>query len=48
MKKKIVKHEEKIKKEKMRNFQDEGMIRHWEAEIASFRTGIAKNNEDVK
>ena len=42
LKKQIVQHEEKIKKEKMRNFQDEGMIRHWEAEIASFRTGIAK------
>ena len=42
LKKQIRQHEDKIRKERIRNFPDEGMIKHWEVEIASFRTGIEK------
>ena len=42
LKKQIRQHENKIRKERAKNFPDEGMIRHWEVEIASFRTAIEK------
>ncbi|MEK6681782.1 MAG: hypothetical protein AABY79_07425 [Nitrospirota bacterium] len=42
LKKQIMQHEDKIRKERIKNFPDEGMIRHWEVEIASFRKGIEK------
>ena len=42
LKKQIRQHEDKIRKERIKNSPDEGMIKHWEAEIASFRTGMEK------
>ncbi len=42
LKKQIRQHEDKIRRERMKNFPDEGMIRHWEVEIASFKKGIEK------
>lgn len=42
LKKQIKQHEDKIRKERMKNSPDEGMIKHWEVEITSFRTGIEK------
>ncbi len=42
LKKQIKQHEDKIRNEKIKKSPDEGMIRHWETEIASFRTGIEK------
>lgn len=42
LKKQIKRHEDKIKEERMKNPPDEGLVSHWEVEIASFRTGIAK------
>ncbi len=35
-------HEEKIKRERLKNSPDEGMIQHWRVEIASFKKGIEK------
>jgi len=48
LKKQIRQHEDKIRKERIKNSPDEGMIKHWEVEVASFRTGMEKNNEEVK
>ena len=42
LKKQIMQHEDKIRKERIKNFPDEGMIQHWEIEIASFKKGIEK------
>ena len=42
LKKQIKQHEDKIRKERTKNSPDEGMIKHWEIEIASFRAGIEK------
>ena len=42
LKKQISQHEDKIRKERIKNFPDEGMIQHWEIEIASFKKGIEK------
>ena len=42
LKKQIRQHEDKIRKERMKNSPDEGMIKHWEGEIVSFRAGIEK------
>jgi len=42
LKKQIRQHEDKIRKERIKNSPDEGMIKHWEVEIASFRTGMEK------
>jgi len=42
LKKQVRQHEDKLRKERMKNSPDEGMIRHWEVEIASFRAGIDK------
>jgi hypothetical protein len=42
LKKQISKHEAKIRKEKLKTSPDEGMIKHWEAEIISFKKGIEK------
>ena len=42
LKKQIRQHEDKIRKEKIKNYPEEGMIKHWETEIASFRTGMLK------
>ena len=42
LKKQIIRHEDKIRKEEMKNSPDEGMINHWEVEIASFKKGIEK------
>ncbi|MBI5188978.1 MAG: hypothetical protein HZA07_07975, partial [Nitrospirae bacterium] len=33
----ILKHEDKIKNEKSKQFSDEGKIHHWEAEIKEVR-----------
>ena len=38
----IKQHEDKIKRERVKNFPDEGIIKHWEVEIASFKKGIEK------
>ncbi|MGR3303697.1 MAG: hypothetical protein ACUZ8I_14525 [Candidatus Scalindua sp.] len=35
-------HEEKIKRERLKNSPDEGMIQYWRVEIASFKKGIEK------
>lgn len=42
LKKQIRQHEDKIRRERMKNFPDEGMIKHWEVEIASFKKVIEK------
>ena len=42
LKKQIIRHEDKIRKEEMKNSPDEGMINHWEVETASFKKGIEK------
>lgn len=42
LKKQIKQHEDKIRRERMKNFSDEGMIKHWEVEITSFKKGIEK------
>ena len=42
LKKQVRQHEDKLRKERMKNSPDEGMIRHWEVEISSFRAGIDK------
>ncbi len=42
LKKQIIRHEDKIRKEEMKNSPDERMINHWEVEIASFKKGIEK------
>lgn len=42
LKKQIKQHEDKIKRERMKNFPNEGMIKHWEIEIASFKKGMGK------
>lgn len=42
LKNQIKQHEDKIKRERIKNFADEGMIKHWEVEIASFKKGIEK------
>ena len=42
LKKQIKQHEDKIRKERVKNFPDEGMIKHWEVEIASFSTAIER------
>lgn len=42
LQKQIKRHEDKIRRERLRNYPDEGMIRHWEVEIASFKIGIEK------
>ena len=33
LKKQIIRHEDKIRKEEMKNSPDEGMISHWEEEV---------------
>ncbi|MBI4842814.1 MAG: hypothetical protein HY809_00605 [Nitrospirae bacterium] len=42
LRKQIKRHEDKIRRERLRNYPDESMIKHWEVEIASFRQGIEK------
>jgi hypothetical protein len=42
LRKQINQHEEKIKRERLHNLPDEGMIKHWKVEIASFKKGIEK------
>ena len=42
LKKQIKQHEDKIRKERIKDLPDEGMIKHWEVEIASFRASIEK------
>ncbi|MFZ3066082.1 MAG: hypothetical protein WA277_12455 [Nitrospirota bacterium] len=42
LKKQLIQHENKIRKARIKDFPDEGMIRHWEVEIASFKKGIEK------
>lgn len=42
LKKQLIQHENKIRKERIKDFPDDGMIRHWEVEIASFKKGIEK------
>jgi hypothetical protein len=42
LKKQIRRHEDKIRRERMKNFPDESMIKHWEVEIVSFKKGIEK------
>lgn len=39
LRKQIIQHEDKIKKENIKDFPDEGMVRHLEIEIESFKTG---------
>ena len=38
--KRINEHQEKIRLEQEQEFPDEGLIRHWQAEINAFEKGI--------
>lgn len=42
LRKQVNQHEEKIKRERLKTSPDEGMIKHWKVEIASFKKGIEK------
>ncbi|MBI3582490.1 MAG: hypothetical protein HY096_00890 [Nitrospinae bacterium] len=42
LRRQIRQHEDKIKRERMKDSPDEGIIRHWEIEITSFKEGIEK------
>lgn len=44
----ILEHERKIKKEKIKSYPDEGLIKHWIIEIEAFKSSLSKALKRLK
>lgn len=40
LQRRIIEHEDKIKKELEKDYPDQGLIKHWQTEIRAFEKGV--------